>query len=179
MNSDIKEILITHEQIEIKCKELAKQIDYDYKDKTPLLIGLLKGCVPFLAELIKHLNINMEFDFMDVDSYFGGTCSTGTIKIVKDITTNLEGRDILIVEDIVDTGLTLSEIIPYLKKRGANSIEIVTLLDKPSGRKIENLVPKYIGFTVPKLFLVGFGLDYQQIYRNLPYVGILKEEVYK
>jgi len=178
MNSDIKEILISHEEIVNKSKELAEKINADYSGKTPLLVGLLKGCVPFFAELIKHIDIDIEIDFMDIDSYFGGTESTGKIKISKDLSTDITNRDILIVEDIVDTALTLSQTIPYLYKKGASTIEIVTLMDKPSGRKIEGLHPKYIGFTVPKLFLVGFGLDYKGLYRNLPYVGILKEEVY-
>lgn len=179
MNNDIKEILITEEEIKEKCKLLGETINTTYKNSKPLLVGLLKGCVPFLAELIKHVNIDMEYDFMDIDSYFGGTQSSGHIEIVKDLSTNIENRDVLIIEDIVDTGLTLHEVIPMLKKRNPRSIEIMTLLDKPSGRKVENLIPKYIGYTVPKLFLVGFGLDYAQKYRNLPYIGILKEEVYQ
>ena len=178
MINDIKEILITEEQIKEKCKELGQMISEDYKGKKPLFVGFLKGCVPFIAELIKHITIPMEFDFMDVSSYFGTTSSSGQVKIIKDLDTDILNRDILIVEDIVDTGTTIKQIIPLLQTRGPKSIEIVTLLDKPSGRKVE-LVPKYYGFEVPKLFLVGFGLDYDQLYRNLPFVGVLKEEVYK
>ena len=177
MINDIKQILITEEQIIEKCKELGKTISEDYKGKKPLLVGFLKGCVPFIAELMKHITIPMEFDFMDVSSYFGTTSSTGQVKIVKDLDTDILNRDILIVEDIVDTGTTIKQIIPLLQTRGPKSIEVITLLDKPSGRKVE-LVPKYYGFVVPKLFLVGFGLDYNQLYRNLPFVGVLKEEVY-
>lgn len=177
MEKNIKEVVITNEQIVLKAKELGKIIDKDYNGKTPILVGLLKGCVPFMAELIKHITVDMEIDFMDVDSYFGGTESTGHIEIVKDISQDIKGRHILIVEDIVDTALTLDKVIPYLKEKGPSSIEVCTLMNKPSGRKV-NFEPKYIGFTVPKLFLVGFGLDYKQLYRNLPFVGVLKEEVY-
>ena len=178
MNSDIKEIIIIHEQICQRSKELADLINKDYAGKTPILLGMLKGSVPFLAELIKSITIPMEYDFMDVNSYFGGTESTGHIEIITDVTADLKGRDVIIVEDIVDTGFTLQEVMPLIRQKGVNSLEIVCLMDKPSGRKVENLVPKYIGFTVPKLFLVGFGLDYEQKYRNLPFVGVLKEEVY-
>ena len=177
MLNDIKEIIITENQIKEKCKELGEIISKDYATKTPLLVGFLKGCVPFIAELMKHITIPMEFDFMDVSSYFGTTSSSGQVKIIKDLDTNIEGRDVLIVEDIVDTGITIKQIIPLLQTRNPKSIEIVTLLDKPSGRRVD-LVPKYYGFTVPKLFLVGFGLDYDQKYRNLPFVGVLREEVY-
>ncbi len=179
MYNDIKEILISKERIEKRCEQLGKQIDQDYQDKCPLLVGFLKGCVPFMAELMKHITISIEYDFMDINSYFGGTTSTGKIEIAKDLNTVILGRDILIVEDIVDTGLTLHNVLPLLKERGASSIEIVTLLDKPGGRMVDDINPKYIGFNVPKAFLVGFGLDYKQKYRNLPFVGILKEEVYK
>lgn len=177
MLNDIKEIIISENQIKEKCKELGQLISKDYEGKNPLLVGFLKGCVPFIAELMKHITIPMEFDFMDVSSYFGTTSSSGQVKIIKDLDTNIEGRDVLIVEDIVDTGTTIKQIIPLLQTRKPNSIEVATLLDKPSGRKVE-LEAKYSGFIVPKLFLVGFGLDYDQKYRNLPFVGVLKEEVY-
>lgn len=179
MYDDIKEILINEQQIKNRCSVLGKLIDVDYKNRNPLLVGFLKGCVPFLAELIKHISINIEYDFMDIDSYFGGTESSGRIEIVKDLNVDIKNRDILIIEDIVDTGLTLHRVLPILKERGAASIEIATLLDKPDGRKVDDINPKYIGFNVPKAFLVGFGLDYKQQYRNLPFIGILKEEVYK
>ena len=178
MHKDIKEILISENEIQNKSAELGKIISYDYQGKKPVLVGLLKGCVPFLAELIKHLDIDLEYDFMDVSTYFGGTSSTGRIKILKDLETDITNRDILIVEDIIDTGFTLHKVIPMLKARNPKSIEIVSLLDKPVSRTVEGIVPKYVGFTIPKLFVVGFGLDYNDFYRNLPYVGILKEEVY-
>ena len=177
MTNDIKEVLISEQQIIAKCEELGKILSKDYEGKKPLFVGFLKGCVPFMAELMKHISIPMEFDFMDVSSYFGTTSSSGQVKIIKDLDTNIENRHVLIVEDIVDTGITIKQIIPLLLTRKPSSIEVITLLDKPSGRKVD-LVPKYYGFTVPKVFLVGFGLDYNQLYRNLPFVGVLKEEVY-
>lgn len=178
MHKDIKEIIVSEQDIVKKCEELGKTLTKDYDGKCPVLVGLLRGCVPFLAELMKHMDIQLEYDFMDVNSYFGGTESTGNVKIVKDLGTDISNRDIIIVEDIVDTGLTLHHIIPLLQKRNPKSIEIVTLLDKPVSRKVDDINPKYIGYTVPKLFLVGYGLDYEQEYRNLPYIGVLKEEVY-
>lgn len=179
MNNDIEKIFVSAEEINDLCQKLGKQITHDYEGKKPLFIGLLKGCVPFLAQLIKNVDLMMEFDFMDVDSYFGGTSSTGHVQILKDISTDVVGKDILIVDDIIDTGLTLSFVVDLLKKRGAASIEVVTLLDKPAGRTVHGLIPKYIGTTIENQFVVGFGLDYCQYYRNLPYIGILKETVYK
>ncbi len=178
MHKDIKEIIVSEQDIAVKCKELGKILTNDYQGKCPVLVGLLRGCVPFLAELMKNMEIELEYDFMDVNSYFGGTESSGKVEIVKDLGTDICNRDVIIVEDIVDTGLTLHHIIPQLWERKPKSIEIVTLLDKPVSRKVTDITPKYVGFTVPKLFLVGFGLDYEQVYRNLPYIGILKEEVY-
>lgn len=179
MNNDIKAILVTEDEIINKCQELGKIISQDYAGKKPLLVGLLKGCVPFLAELMKYISIPMEYDFMDINSYFGGTVSTGKIEVVKDLTTNIKDRHVIIVEDIIDTALTLSMVLPLLKDRGPKSIEIVALLDKPSGRKTNDVTPKYLGYTIENHFVVGFGMDYQQLYRNLPYIGILKESVYK
>ncbi|MFA5544013.1 MAG: hypoxanthine phosphoribosyltransferase, partial [Bacilli bacterium] len=144
----------------------------------PLIVGLLKGCIPFLAELVKHIDIYCQIEFMSVQSYHGGTASTGNVKITKDLDVSVEGRDVIIAEDIVDTGRTINVVKELLKYRGAASVEVVTLLDKPQGRT-EEFVPKYIGVTIPKEFVVGFGLDYDEYYRNLPYVGILKQEVYE
>lgn len=178
MNNDIKEILISREQIDAKCIELAAQISEDYKDKKPLLIGFLRGCVPFLAKLMDHTEIDLEYDFMDISTYFGGTTQSDTYKILKDLDSDITGRHVLIVEDIVDTGTTLNIVLPDLLSKKPASLEIITLLDKPSKRK-HNITPKYIGFEIPDLFVVGFGLDYKQLYRNLPYVGLLKDHVYK
>lgn len=177
MDKDIKKILVSKEQIEEICIRLGKQIDEDYKGKKPLLLGLLRGCVPFIGDLMKHINEYMDIDFMDVSSYHGGTESTGDVKILKDLDSSVDGRHVIIAEDIVDTGRTIKKVIKLLKYRNAASVEVVTLLDKPEGRVVD-LKPKYIGVTIPKEFVVGYGLDYEQLYRNLPYVGVLKEEVY-
>lgn len=177
MNNDIKEILITEDEIINRCKELGKEITKDYQGKTPILIGLLKGSVPFLAELMKRIEINMEIDFMDVSSY-SGTESTGDVRIDKDLSNSIVGDDVIVVEDIVDTGKTLQKVVGLLYSKGANSVRIVSLLDKPE-RRIVDLKADYIGFIIPDAFVVGFGLDFNQKYRNLPYVGILKEDCYK
>ena len=176
MHKDVKKVLITAEQIEKKVEELGAQLTKDYEGKKPLVIGLLKGCIPFMGDLIKKIDCHVEIDFMDVSSY-EGTNSTGVIRVNKDITAVLEGRDIIIAEDIVDTGRTLKHVIGLLKDRGAKSVKVVTLLDKPEGRVVE-LEADYVGFTIPKEFVIGYGLDYNEFYRNLPYIGVLKEEVY-
>lgn len=178
INACIEEVLITHEMIVSKCEELGKKITEDYQGKTPLLIGLLKGAIPFMAELIKHIDCDMEMEFIDVSSY-SGVESTGKIKILKDISTDVSNRHILLVDDIIDTGLTLSEVIKLLKSRNALTVETVTLVDKPEGRKISGFEPKYVGYNIPNKFVVGFGLDYNELYRNLPYIGVLKRSVYE
>lgn len=177
LEKDIKSILVSEEEIVQICEKLGKKITEDYKGKTPLLVGLLKGCMPFMAELMKHIDLYLEVELMGVQSYHGGTTSTGDVKITRDLDIPVKGRDILITEDIVDTANTIKVITKLLKYRGAKSVEVVTLLDKPAGRVTE-FTPKYIGTVVPKEFVVGFGLDYDEKYRNLPYVGILKEEIY-
>lgn len=177
LDKDIEKVLVSHEEINDIAKRLGKQISEDYSDKFPLLIGLLKGCVPFMGTLMQELDIHLELGFMDVSSYHGGIESSGDIRIEKDLGIPVQDRHIIIAEDIVDTGKTLSVICDLLKYRGAKSIEVVTLLDKPEGRVVE-FVPKYIGKTIPKEFVVGYGLDFDEKYRNLPYVGVLKKEVY-
>lgn len=179
MHSLIKKILITEEQIVQRSKELGKQISEDYRnvEKAPLFVALLKGSVPFLAELMKHIDIDMEMDFMDVSSY-EGTESLGDIKIIKDLDCSIRGVDIVLVEDIVDTGRTLVTVKDLLNRKGAKSVRIVTLLDKPS-RRVETVSADYVGFEVENEFVVGFGLDFNQKFRNLPYVGVLKDECYK
>ena len=177
LEKDIERVLVSENEIKEMCKRLGKQITEDYKDKNPLMVGLLKGCVPFMTELSKHIDCYLEVDYMGVSSYHGGTESVGNVKITKDLNVSLQGRDVIIAEDIVDTGNTLKEITAIFKARGAKSVEIATLLDKPSGRKVE-LEAKYVGTLVPGEFVVGFGLDYKEYYRNLPYVGVLKPEVY-
>lgn len=177
LEKDIQEILLTDEQIQEKAKELGAVLSKEYADKFPLAIGILKGAMPFMSDLMKHVDAYVEMDYMDVSSYGNATVSSGEVKIVKDLNTSIEGRDIIIVEDIIDSGKTLSYLIDLFKYRKAKSIKIVTLLDKPSGRKVP-LEADYVGFLVPDAFVVGYGLDYAEKYRNLPYVGVLKKEVY-
>ena len=178
MKEDIKEILFTEQQIREKVREMGGKISEEYKGKELILIGVLKGSVPFMAELLKEITIPCCMDFMAVSSYGASTTSSGVVRILKDLDFEIEGKDILIVEDIIDTGITLRYLIEYLKGRKPNSVEIACLLNKPERRKVEIDV-KYQGFEVPDYFLVGYGLDFAEKYRNLPYVGILKEEVYK
>ncbi|GED20987.1 hypoxanthine phosphoribosyltransferase [Kurthia gibsonii] len=177
LQKDIEEVLISEEQLQEKMKELGAQLTADYQDKFPLLVGVLKGAMPFMADLMKRIDAYVEIDFMDVTSYGNATVSSGEVKIVKDLNTSVEGRDIIIIEDIIDSGLTLSYLVDLFKYRKAKSIKIVTLLDKPSGRKVK-LEADYIGFDVPDAFVVGYGLDYAEKYRNLPYIGVLKKSVY-
>jgi len=177
LDKDIKKILVSEEEIFEKSKELGQIIAKEYADKKPLLVGILKGSIPFMAELIKHIDAHIETDYMVVSSYHGGTESSGTVKIVKDLDNSVAGRHIIFVEDIIDTGRTLKELKVLFALRQAASIKIATLLDKPEGRVVE-IEPDYTCFTIPNEFVVGFGLDYDENYRNLPYVGVLKEEVY-
>ncbi len=177
MKHDIEKVLISEEEIQEKVKELGAVLTKDYSDKYPLAIGVLKGAMPFMGDLLKRMECYLEMDFMDVSSYGNSTVSSGEVKILKDLDTSVEGRDILIIEDIIDSGLTLSYLVELFRYRKAKSIKIVTLLDKPSGRKVD-LKADYIGFNVPDAFVVGYGLDYAEKYRNLPYIGVLKPEVY-
>ncbi|AGG63544.1 hypoxanthine-guanine phosphoribosyltransferase [Streptococcus suis SC070731] len=176
LDKDIKKILVSEEEIVAKCKELGQILATDYADKNPILVGILKGSIPFMAELMKHIDAHVETDYMVVSSYHGGTESCGT-KIIKDLDNSVAGRYIIFVEDIIDTGRTLKELKELFALRQAASIKIATLLDKPEGRVVE-IEPDYTCFTIPNEFVVGFGLDYDENYRNLPYVGVLKEEVY-
>lgn len=177
MLNDLQEILITNKAIVQRCFELGQVISKDYEGKTPILVGLMKGSIPFMAELLKNITIHCQTEYMGVSSYLGNT-TTGQIKILKDLDVPIRGRDVLIVEDIVDSGLTLDTIYKLLVHRGAKSVEIVCLLDKRVSRKCEVDV-KYIGFDIPDKFVVGFGLDFNELYRNLPFIGVLKEEIYR
>ncbi|MGP6389149.1 hypoxanthine phosphoribosyltransferase [Streptococcus dysgalactiae] len=177
LEQDIQKILYSEEQIIQKTKELGEQLTKDYQGKNPLMVGVLKGSVPFMPELMKHIDTHVEIDFMVVSSYHGGTSSSGEVKILKDVDTNIEGRDIIFIEDIIDTGRTLKYLRDMFKYRKANTIKIATLFDKPEGRVVD-IEADYICYNVPNEFIVGFGLDYAENYRNLPYVGVLKEEVY-
>ena len=171
MRDHFKQILFTREEIEKKCNELAQWVNEEYKDSNNLiLIGLLKGSVPFMAQLIKDITIVHDLDFLTVSSYEGGTSSNGSPKIIMDLAKNVEGRDVLIVEDIVDTGRTLSIIKEMIVKRGPSSVKVLTLLDKKEGRTVDFKVDKY-GFDVENVFLAGFGLDVNGKLRNLPYIG--------
>ena len=178
MKDDIQKVLITEEEIQAKVKELGGLLTKEYEGRFPLAVGVLKGAMPFMADLLKHIDTYLEMDFMDVSSYGNATVSSGEVKIVKDLNTSVEGRDILIIEDIIDSGLTLSYLVDLFRYRKANSIKIVTLLDKPSGRKAD-IQADYTGFTVPDEYVVGYGLDYAEKYRNLPFIGVLKPEVYQ
>ncbi|WP_096225968.1 hypoxanthine phosphoribosyltransferase [Geobacillus sp. FJAT-46040] len=178
MKDDIQKVLITEEEIQAKVKELGGLLTKEYEGRFPLAVGVLKGAMPFMADLLKYIDTYLEMDFMDVSSYGNATVSSGEVKIVKDLNTSVEGRDILIIEDIIDSGLTLSYLVDLFRYRKANSIKIVTLLDKPSGRKAD-IQADYTGFTVPDEFVVGYGLDYAEKYRNLPFIGVLKPEVYQ
>ena len=176
MHQDIEKILLSREEIETRTAELAVDLKADYNGKNPILLCLLKGSTMFMSELMKTLDIDLQIDFMDVSSYDGAE-STGDVRIVKDLDSSVRGRHIIIAEDIVDTGRTLEKVIELLVSRGAATVEMVTLLDKPEAR-VSPVAAKYVGFSIPKSFVVGFGLDYNEKYRNLPYIGILKPSVY-
>jgi len=177
MENDIREVLISKEEIEEKVKELGETLSKEYEGKQPLLVCILKGAVLFMSDLARHMSIPIEMDFMAVSSYGVSTESSGVVRILKDLDSTIEGKDIIIVEDVIDSGLTLSYLIDLLNRRNVKSIKVVTLLDKPHRRTVD-LVPDYCGFTIPDEFVVGYGLDYAEKYRNLPYIGVLKSEVY-
>ncbi|MDV6378985.1 hypoxanthine phosphoribosyltransferase [Sporosarcina sp. GW1-11] len=177
ITQDIEQVLITEEELQEKVLELGATLTEEYRGKFPLAVGVLKGALPFMSDLIKRIDTYIELDFMDVSSYGNATVSSGEVKIVKDLNTSVEGRDVLIIEDIIDSGKTLNYLVELFKYRKANSIKIVTLLDKPTGRKVD-LKADYVGFEVPDAFVVGYGLDYAEKYRNLPYIGVLKKEIY-
>jgi len=178
LEQDIERVLVSETEIEAICKRLGARITKDYQGKRPLIVGLLKGCMPFMAQLIRNIDLYCEIELMGVSSYHGGITSSADIHITRDLEVTVKDRHVLIAEDIVDTGKTLDVIVKLLYHRGAASVEVVTLLDKPAGRVLE-FVPKYVGAVIPKEFVVGFGLDYDELYRNLPYVGVLKPEVYR
>ncbi len=178
MHDDIQEILVSEAELKEKVTQLGEQISRDYAGKNLLLVSILKGSVVFMADLMRAITIPASIDFMVVSSYGAGTNTSGLVKIVKDLDQNLAGKDVLIVEDILDTGVTLSKLKPMLELRNPNSIRICTILDKPSRRKAD-ITADYQGFAVPDEFVVGYGLDYDEKYRNLPFVGVLKPQVYQ
>lgn len=169
----LKKVFVTHQQIQDICKRMGAEITKDYQDKNKpvLMVGLLKGCHPFMSDLLKHVDILMEIDYMDVSSFFGGTKSSGEVQIIKDLQTQVDGRDVLLIEDVVDSGRTIKKVIDLLKFRGAKSVEIATLIDKPAGRSVD-LSACYIGETLPDEFLLGYGLDYKEMYRDLNCIGV-------
>lgn len=178
MHQDVKKILITEEDIVNRTVELGKELTAYYEGKNPIVLGILKGASFFMTDLVRHIETDLEMDFMAVSSYGSSTTSSGEVRILKDLNISLEGRDVLIVEDIIDTGLTLSYLMKSFKNRGANDIKICTLLWKTKENTQTLVNADYIGFTVPDEFVVGYGLDFDEKYRNLPYIGVLKEEVY-
>ncbi|OII06869.1 MULTISPECIES: hypoxanthine phosphoribosyltransferase [Curtobacterium] len=177
VQADLSEVLFTPEQIDDKLAELAAVVDRDYAGRDPLLVGVLKGAVMVMADFSRHLKMQARMDWMAVSSYGSGTKSSGVVRILKDLDTDLHGRDVLIVEDIIDSGLTLSWLKQNLESRGAASVEIVALLRKPEAAKVEVDV-RYVGFDIPDEFVVGYGLDYDERYRNLRGVGVLAPHVY-
>ena len=178
LHPDIKEVLYSEEEISAVVKDLGAQLTKEYEGKNPLVIGVLKGAVMFMTDLSRAMACDLELDFMDVSSYGAGMESSGDVKILKDLDTTVDGRDLLIVEDIIDTGRTLSYLIEIFKYRKAKSIKVVTLMDKKE-RRVVDLEADYIGINVPNEFVVGYGLGFNEKYRNLPYIGVLKTEVYE
>ena len=179
MEKNIERVLVSREQIQAKVQEMAAQLSAEYAGKDPVFVGVLKGVVIFFADMVREINIPCEIDFMCLSSY-GGTNSTGNVVVKKDLSVDIKGRHVVILEDIYDTGRSLDFTYKYLLSREPASLKICTLLDKPE-RRAEGitLVPDYIGFTIPNEFVVGYGLDFNEHYRNLPYVGVLKPEAYE
>ena len=178
MGDDLERVLLSEEQLHARLDEMAAQIDADYAGEKLLLVGVLKGAVMVMADLARRLHGHVEMDWMAVSSYGSGTKSSGVVRILKDLDTDLIGRHVLIVEDIIDSGLTLSWLLSNLRSRGPASVEIATMLRKPDAAKVEVDV-RYVGFDIPTEFVVGYGLDYAERYRNLPFVGTLAPHVYQ
>lgn len=176
--NDIREVLISEERLAARVAELGAQISKDYEGKKLIILGVLKGSVVFMTDLLRKITIPVEMDFMAVSSYGSGTKTSGVVKILKDLDRLIQGYHVLIVEDILDSGMTLSYLTELLRDRNPASIRIATLLDKPDRRKVD-IKPDYVGFVIPDEFVVGYGLDYAELYRNLPYVGVLAPHVYE
>ena len=173
-NNPNLEILITTDQLQRRITEMGAEITRDYTGRRPELICVLKGAMLFMSDLMREIDLNLSIDFIAVSSYGKGKNSTGEVRIVKDLDEPLEGRDIILVEDILDTGLTLNYLVNNFRSRGSTSITIATLLNKPERRKVQ-VTPDYCGFNIPDKFVVGYGLDYSERYRNLPYIGVVKD----
>lgn len=178
MHQDCERILLTEEQLRSRVKEVAEAVDRDYRDKKPLVVGILKGSIIFYSDFIRCLSMPVELDFMAVSSYGSGAVSSGKLKIRKDLDRDVKGRDVIIVEDIIDSGFTLANLKSLLTERGANSVRIATLLNKAARREYD-IAPDYNCFYIENEFVVGYGLDYNEQYRHLPYIGILKREIYE
>jgi hypoxanthine phosphoribosyltransferase len=176
MHDDVDRILFSTEQIQQRVQELGKQIAQDYEGRDPHLITIVKGSIPFISDLMRWMDMPLSLDLLGVSSY-AGTSSSGEVRLTKDLDHSIEGRHVLVVEDIIDTGLTLSYVLRNLRQRAPASLKVVTFLDKPAGRGTQ-IEADYVGFTIPDEFVIGYGLDWNQRYRNLPYVGILKRDVY-
>ena len=177
LEKDIDRVFFSGEELQTRVRELGEQITHDYEGKSPLFVGVLKGSFVFMADLMRAVDCYCDIDFMAVSSYGSGTTTTGAVKINKDLTYNVEGRDIILIEDILDSGVTLSYLKKYIEARKPSSVRICTLLDKPARRKAD-IDADYVGFECPDAFIVGYGLDYAERYRNLPYIGVLKSEIY-
>jgi hypoxanthine phosphoribosyltransferase len=178
LEHDVAEILITEEQIRDKVAELGARLSADYADRSLTLVSVLKGSLPFMADLMRALTVPVQIDLMEVSSYGGPSTETsGLVRILKDLSSSIDGKDVLIVEDIIDTGLTLNYLVRYLRGKDPASLRICTLLDKPARRLVEIDI-HYRGFTIPDQFVVGYGLDYGEYYRNLPFIGVLRPQVY-
>jgi len=178
LRADIGEILVSEDQIRVRVAELGRQVSADYAGRRLTLVSVLKGSLPFMADLMREIDIPVRIDLMEVSSYGGSsTESTGLVRILKDLSASIAGEEVLLVEDIIDTGLTLNYLLRYLRGKGPSSLRICTLLDKPARRLVEIPVD-YTGFTIPDQFVVGYGLDYGELYRNLRFVGVLRPEVY-
>ncbi len=177
IHDDVEEILVTGDQIAERVAQLGAQLEADYAGRDPVLVSVLKGSIIFLADLIRAMQSTLSLDLMEVSSYGASTESSGQVRILKDLSRPIEGRDVIVVEDIIDTGLTLNYLLKYLHDKGPASIRVVCLLDKPA-RRLAEIPIDYRGFTIPDRFVVGYGLDYDERYRNLPYIGVLKPSVY-
>jgi hypoxanthine phosphoribosyltransferase len=177
IHDDVEEVLLTGEQIQARVGELGRQLAADYAGRDPVLVSVLKGSIVFLADLVRRTEIPLSIDLMEVSSYGASTESSGQVRILKDLSMAIEGRDVIVVEDIIDTGLTLNYLLRYLHDKGPASIRICCLLDKPA-RRLADISIDYRGFTIPDRFVIGYGLDYDERYRNLPYIGVLRPAVY-
>lgn len=177
IHADVQEVLLTEDQIQARVAELGAQLNADYAGLEPVLISVLKGSIVFLADLVRSMELPLSIDIMEVSSYGAATETSGQVRILKDLSNPIEGRHVIVVEDIIDTGLTLNYLLRYLREKGPASLRICCLLDKPA-RRLTEIPIDYAGFTIPDRFVVGYGLDYGERYRNLPYVGVLRPSVY-